>query len=716
MRKTLLLITYLLGICSLTSGQYGLSDSLKTIKLEDVIIKANRLPVLLKNNPGSISIVTPSVLSAVPKAIAIDEALRLTPGVRIDNQHDGERVHVSIRGQGILTERGLRGIGVILDGIPVNDPSGFAPDLYDVDWATVDKIEVLRGPTASLYGGGGAAGVINISTSDGGPKPVGGEVNQTVGSNGFSKELVQLDGTKDAANYRISYSRTDGTGYRDHQGFWANKLYEKINFKPSEKFSLTQIVSHTDYFQQNPEGLNLDQLVDPRQANPDARPFNEYQKTNRTTIGLHGVYKIDDIHDLELTTFLRSWKYKETSNKAAEYRDITNPGISGQYNVHFGNDNIKNTVSVGIDMKWQNTRMYKLQSAANPMRVESSDETNLETDTLLANQIIVQRSIGAFALYKLDIGGFNLIGSLRHDKMDNKLTDKLMAPDTAVTVKNFSKISARLGINYSFSPAFSLFANWSQGFMPPSTEELASNPEGYNGFNTHLVPATSDCTELGIRGDIRAVFFYDLTGFVMNTKNDFFRFKQSGRGNQEVFYGNAGNSKRYGIELFMSYDILTNLKLQAAYTFADYKYTSAEIDPVYTDPQYVLTSPPAPGQWLPNSPKNQFYAELAYSATKKLTLSLSTEYQSKWAIYTDSKAYSGELDPSVYQNWQDGFNLYHARMAYAWKLGGLKGSCSLYVRNIFSTKYIAFTEPDPDGNSYQPGPVREVFGNIKINF
>jgi iron complex outermembrane receptor protein len=716
MRKSLLLITYLLGICSLTSGQYGLSDSLKTIKLEDVIIKANRLPVLLKNNPGSISVVTPSILSAVPKAIAIDEALRLTPGVRIDNQHDGERVHVSIRGQGILTERGLRGIGVILDGIPVNDPSGFAPDLYDVDWATVDKIEVLRGPAASLYGGGGAAGVINISTSDGGPKPVGGEVNQTVGSNGFSKELVQLDGTKDAANYRISYSRTDGTGYRDHQGFWANNLYEKINFKPSEKFSLAQIVSHTDYFQQNPEGLSLDQLIDPRQANPDARPFNEYQKTNRTTIGLHGVYKIDDIHDLELTTFLRSWKYKETSNKAAEYRDITNPGISGQYNFHFGNDNIKNTVSVGIDMKWQNTRMYKLQSAANPMRVESSDETNLETDTLLANQIIVQRSIGAFALYKLKIGGFNLIGSLRHDKMDNKLTDKLMAPDTAVTMKKFSKASARLGINYSFSPAFSLFANWSQGFVPPSTEELASNPVGYNGFNTHLVPATSNCSELGIRGDIWGVFFYDLTGFVMNTKNDFFRFKQSGRGNQEVFYGNAGNSKRYGIELFMSNDILTNLKLQASYTFADYKYTSAEIDPVYTDPQYVLTSPPAQGQWLPNSPKNQFYAELAYSATKKLTLSLSTEYQSKWAIYTDSKAYSGELDPSVYQNWQDGFNLYHARMAYAWKLGGLKGSCSLYVRNIFSSKYIAFTEPDPDGNSYQPGPVREIFGNIKINF
>ncbi len=716
MNKIVFILAQLLPFSGLIYGQYGISDSLKTIKLEDVTVTANRLPILLKNNPGSISIVTPAELSLMPKTISVEEALRLIPGVRIDNQHDGERVHVSIRGQGILTERGLRGIGVILDGIPVNDPSGFVPDLYDVDWATIKKVEVLRGPAASLYGGGGAAGVINISTADGGSEPLGGEVNQTIGSNGFSKELVQLGGTREATDYRVSYSRTDGAGYRDHQAFWANNLYEKINFKPGEKFSLTEIISHSDYFQQNPEGLNLEQLSNPRQANPDARPFNEYQKTNRTTIGLHGAYRISKIQDLEITAFLRSWNYKETSNRAAEYRNITFPGVSAQYNLHFGTGKIKNNISIGTDMKWQTTKMYKLQSASNPMRVESTDETNIETDRLLANQIIYQSSTGAFALYKLNIGDFNLIGSLRYDAMNNKLTDNMMAPDTAITVKNFSKTSARLGINYSVSTALNVFANWSQGFMPPSTEELASNPVGYNGFNTHLVPATSNCTEIGFRGDINGRFFYDITGFAMSTKNDFFRFKQSGRGNQEVFYGNAGNSKRYGIEAFVSYNILSNLSLQISYTYADYKYISAEIDPVYTDPSYVLTTPPAPGQWLPNSPRNQLYAEIVYSVTKKLTISLATEYQSKWAIYTDAKAYSCELDPSVYQNWQDGFNLYHARISYSWKIKGVNGECSVFARNLTGAKYMAFTEPDPDGNSYQPGPSREIFGNIRINF
>jgi len=697
-------------------GQTGTSDSVKTIRLDEVLVSANRLPILLKNNPGAISLVTPEILSLMPKSIGAEEALRLTPGVRIDNQHDGERVHVSIRGQGILTERGLRGIGVLIDGIPVNDPSGFAPDLYDVDWGTVNKIEVLRGPSASLYGGGGAAGVINISTNDGGPKSIGGELNQTIGSNGFTKSLIQFDGSRQDIDYRMSYSRTDGDGYRDHQAFWGNKLYEKINFKPGKKLSVTQIISHTNYFQQNPEGLNIGQFDNLRQANPDANPFNEYQKTNRTTIGFHGKYKFNELQDIEVTSYFRSWTYKETSNKSAEYRNITNPGASVQYNLHLNGTKIKNDISIGADLKWQNIDLYKLQSASNPQRKESIDETNIETDSLLANQIISQRSIGVFALYKMGIGKFNLVGSIRYDAMKNELTNKMLASDTAKTAKNFKNVSARIGASYSINNAANVFIDWSQGFLPPSTEELASNPVGYSGFNTHLVPATSSCSEIGIRGFYNEKLSYEITGFIMNTENDFFRFKQTGRGNQEVFYGNAGNSRRFGIETFISYQILKSFSFQVAYTYADYKYVSSVIDPVYADPAYVLTSPPAAGQYLPNSPKHQLYSEVIYSINKRFKVSLATEYQSKWAIYTDPKAYNGEMDPAIYQNWQDGFNLFHARVSYNLNIGKVKGECSIFIRNITGAKYMAFTEPDPDGNAYHPGPVREFFGNIKIRF
>jgi iron complex outermembrane receptor protein len=309
-----------------------------------------------------------------------------------------------------------------------------------------------------------------------------------------------------------------------------------------------------------------------------------------------------------------------------------------------------------------------------------------------------------------------VMGNLRYENMNNELTDKMLGLDTAKTLKNFTNVSARLGASYAVSNAVIVFANWSQGFMPPSTEELASNPLGYSGFNTHLVPATSNSIEIGIRGFYKDRLFFDITAFTMNTKNDFFRFKQTGRGNQEVFYGNAGNSKRNGIETFVSLKIIENLNLQVAYTFADYKYTSATVDPIYADTAYVLTTPPEAGQWLPNSPKNQLYSEIVYRINKNFIASLGFEYQSKWAIYTDAKAYKGELDPSVYQNWQEGFHLFHARISYQWQLNELKGEFSLSARNFTGSEYMAFTEPDPDGNSYHPGPGREFFGNINILF
>lgn len=713
LKKTLLTLC---AVAILPNALTIAKDKQDTVKVKDIVITANRTPFDLKTNPGAISVVSKDILSTMPRQAAAEEALRLVPGVRIDNQHNGERIHLSIRGQGILTERGLRGIGVMIDGIPVNDPSGFASDLYDVDWGTVKNIEVLRGPVAGLYGGAGSAGMINITTDNGGSQPIGGMIDESFGSNGYLKSLLQIGGSKDNIDYRISYSRTDGDGHRDHQAYWGNKLYEKINYKPTDKLSITQIVSHIDYFHQNPEGLNLGQFDNLEQANPDARPFNEYQKTNRTTFGLNGKYLFNDMNDVQAYAFYKTSKYKETSNRCAEYRTINLPGFGMQYNFHLKGEKMNHHFSVGGEFKWQDIDMYKLQSGSDPNREESTDETNIELPNLLANQIISQKSAGIYALYKFEFDKLSVMANVRYDKMDNELTDRMMAKDTGKTSKNFDKTTFRFGASYAFMDQLNLFANFSQGFTPPSTEELASNPVGYSGFNTHLIPSTSNCTEFGIRGFINDNIYYDVTAFYMKTEDDFFRFKQSGRGNQEVFYGNAGNSERKGLEVSATYKIIKDLNLNVAYTYSDFKYTSATIDPIYTDPQYVLTTPPADGQTIPNCPENQLYAELSYKLFDCLKFTVATEYQSKWAIYTDAKAYSGQLDPKIYQNWQDGFNLFHIAVAYDWQLFGLNGECSVFARNITDKKYMAFTEPDPDGNSYQPGPGREIFGTIKIKF
>ena len=108
-----------------------------TVPLRAIIVTAPRISVPLAENPAAMKIVGSDVLDAAPRGIAVDEAILLVPGVKVDNQANGKRVHLSIRGQGILSEHGIRGTKVLLDGLPLNDPSVFAADLYDVDWPTV---------------------------------------------------------------------------------------------------------------------------------------------------------------------------------------------------------------------------------------------------------------------------------------------------------------------------------------------------------------------------------------------------------------------------------------------------------------------------------------------------------------------------------------------------------------------------------------------------
>lgn len=78
----------------------------------EVVVTAPRMDIPLKENPAATTVVTQETLESMPRTVAAEEALALVPGVKVDNQADGERVHLSIRGQGLLTERGIRGIKI----------------------------------------------------------------------------------------------------------------------------------------------------------------------------------------------------------------------------------------------------------------------------------------------------------------------------------------------------------------------------------------------------------------------------------------------------------------------------------------------------------------------------------------------------------------------------------------------------------------------------
>ena len=682
-------------------AQLALSQDTKKDTLEykypEVVVTAPRMVLPLKEIPFATSIVGQEPIHNLPRAIAMDEPMKLVPGVKVDNQANGSRVHLSIRGQGILTERGIRGIGILLDGIPLNDPTGFAPDFFDVDFSSVERIEVLRGPAASLYGGSASGGIINIVTQNAPNAPLSGDASFMGGSNGFWKGFGQFGGSANAINYRVSFSRSMGDGYRDHTHFQINNIYAKATYTPSASLQLTPIISRSESYHENPEGINLDQYNEnPKQANPDAIPYNEYLSTNRTSYGLTGSYRFNEKNALDFNGYDKNTLFTEANNRTFNHRTISTPGASLQFTTRAGepDDALRNRLSVGADFRWQIIDEHRVDNLH-----------SIEGDTIRSKEQIKQSGTGLFLIEKLDIGPkYGVMVCLRYDDIHNELIDQLKNPIDLSGTADFSKTTFRFGFTYTPLPDYMMFASWGQGFLPPATEELAQNPDHFGGFNVHLTSATSEGFELGVRQSLSNQFRYEFTGFSLTTQNDFDRYRISNPlRNQETFYRNAASSQRTGVEFYMDFTPDRDVELQAAYTFSSFQYTnSTPIQVVMDDPtikKYVVD-----GNWLPNSPRHQLYVDLQYMLSPKFSLGLSAEAQAR--TYIDGADVESEAAA--------GYTLVHGRVRYGWQVAGVEGEFILQLRNIFNTKYVAFTEPDPGGNAYQPGSGREFFGGLRI--
>jgi iron complex outermembrane receptor protein len=663
----------------------------------ELIITAPRLSTPLNRIPFATSIVQQDFLRTIPKSIAVDEALKLIPGVKVDNQADGERVHLSIRGQGILSERGVRGIKVLLDGIPLNDPTGFTPDFFDVDWAIVKNIEVLRGPTGALYGGSSSSGIINITTFNGGKNPLNAMVMGSYGTYNFWKGLGQFGATVNKINYNLSFSRMMGDGYRVHQKYWANNIYGKGNIDIGSKVHITPVVYWTDFYSENAEGLNLKMVTeDPKQPNPDADPKNEFQHTKRFTGGLTGTVVINPDHDIQFCGFGRRTVYKESVPSSVIHRTLVSPGGSLQYTFHYGKGLVKNHFGIGGDFQYQTIDEFRHPNLGGA--VEGID--------LQSDETFKQTGFGVFAIDRIEIGKkFGVMLSGRFDKMKNELEDNLKLGGIDLSGnQDYDKTTGKIGATYSPLSYINIYANWGMGFMPPATEELALNPEKFGGFNKNLVPATSQGEELGVRGNIGKYAIFDVTGFFLKTKNDFDRYRVPERP-LETFYRNAAQSTRFGAELYAKITPIKQFTFQAAYTYSNFKYDIPEpIKVIMDDTNNVKFI--QDDNFLPNSPEHQIYVDLQYEIVPNLFIGVSSETYSRSYIDGANKE-SESVDP---------YTLFNARVMYGWKLKGVNGELSLQIRNLGDKKYIAFTEPDPGGNSYQPGPLREVFGTLKIGF
>jgi iron complex outermembrane receptor protein len=195
-------------------------DTLRPLTLPPVTITVTRAERPLTRLPFAVQSIDRAQISRAKPTWGLDEALANVPGVFVANRYNfSQDQRISIRGFGARSAFAVRGIKILVDGIPQTLPDGQG-QLTNLELGEVDRIEVLRGSASSLFGNA-SGGVISISTRPPPIESISQETRFVGGSFGESGRTWNKWQSTTAARIgdgiaQLTMSRLDYEGERDH--------------------------------------------------------------------------------------------------------------------------------------------------------------------------------------------------------------------------------------------------------------------------------------------------------------------------------------------------------------------------------------------------------------------------------------------------------------------------------------------------------------------
>ena len=149
---------FITSLLSIFAVQAALSKN-----IEEIVINAVLIPEQSVRLPIAIDKLDREHITRARAQLGLDESLNSVPGLFMQNRYNfAQDLRISIRGFGARAAFGIRGVKIIVDGIPTTLPDGQG-SIDSIDISSIGNIEVIRGASSSLYGKA-SGGVISINT------------------------------------------------------------------------------------------------------------------------------------------------------------------------------------------------------------------------------------------------------------------------------------------------------------------------------------------------------------------------------------------------------------------------------------------------------------------------------------------------------------------------------------------------------------------------
>src|SRR5882672_12377816 len=256
------------------------TDTTKPYTLPPATVSVQRAEFPLTKVPLSIHTIDRAQISRAKPTWGLDEALANVPGVFVANRYNfSQDQRISIRGFGARSAFAVRGIKILVDGIPQTLPDGQG-QLTNLELGEVDHIEVLRGSSSALFGNA-SGGVISIWTN---PQDVegvredarfvAGQFNQRAGRT-WNKWQTTTGVRVGGGSAQLTVSRLDYEGERDHSAADNRVLNARLRLPLANGWSLALVTDVGDNPRaDNPGSLTLAELS----ANRDTVPLLNHNR------------------------------------------------------------------------------------------------------------------------------------------------------------------------------------------------------------------------------------------------------------------------------------------------------------------------------------------------------------------------------------------------------------------------------------------------------
>lgn len=659
--------------------------------LNEIIVSGNREVQKRTEVPVAIDVISKSQINDT-KATRLDMLINKVPGVFMVDLGN-EQHSMSVR-----QPLGYNSLFLYLeDGIPIRTVGDFNHNaLIEINQASLQRIEVIKGPASSLYGSDAIGGALNFITES--PSPfLSGKIQAEGGTRGYKRTDFSLSDTyKKLGIYFGGYYADQNQNKDEHNNFHKTALTLRADYAFNKKTKLVTVADYINYNTNQKGGLD------------SAHFYNEnYLSFYRFTYRKVNAFRLR-------STLSKEWNENNHTNFTLYYHHSAigqNPFYSiadnaedaskatGQINVDGFNSYgaiVQHTVKINsIHTKWITGVSADLSPATYTAQLINIHKTagGVYDKYQATDSALTDYNVGLLntALYtQLEYNPFTklrIVLAARYDRLGYNFNNHLApgaysgAPDAN---NHFDHFTPKIGFTYDFGNNTGVYANYSVGFAPPDITDL------YTGVQVPtLQPSTYKNYEVGgwLAFD-NSKGSAEISLYKLNGKNEIVSTRLS---DGSYINENAGATSHTGIELNIKYAPVQEINFRIGGTVAKHKYVD-----------YVEEGKDYSGNEMPQSPKYILNGEITYKPHYLKGFRIGLECESMGSYFTDPQ------NTARY----NGFTVFNARTGYQFK------HFETFINwiNITNNNYAVTVEKSAYGTSYRPGQLSTATIGVAYHF